>query len=85
MPRLLLLALLLIMTADAASEIVDHPEQVRPLLPGQSVPAFKLKSIAGEAVHVDPAAFEKPVVFSLARSDSDPILIPSACPARLMC
>ncbi len=67
MPRLLLLPLFLLMTASAASEIADHPEQVRPLLPGQSVPTFEIKSVTGEAVHVDPAEFEKPVVLTFYR------------------
>ena len=67
MSRFLLIALLVLTTASAAAEIVDRPEQVRPLLPGQVVPAFELKSVSGKAVQVDPATFEKPVVLTFYR------------------
>jgi thiol-disulfide isomerase/thioredoxin len=67
MRRLLLLALLLIMTASAAAEIAGHPEQVRPLLPGQQVPAFELKSVSGQTVAVDPADFDRPLVLTFYR------------------
>ncbi len=57
----------LFLTATAWAEVYSDAAQVRPLLPGSSIPAFKLLDVTGEAINVDPANLEQPIVLTFYR------------------
>lgn len=65
--RRVLIAAAMLTGMPVSAEIVDDPFDVKPLLPGQEVPAFEVKTVTGEVVEVDPAALEKPVVVTFYR------------------
>ncbi|MEX2498374.1 MAG: peroxiredoxin-like family protein [Wenzhouxiangellaceae bacterium] len=66
MRAILLTAALLLPTLSVA-EIFNEPDQVRPVLPGMQAPEFRALDVNGEAVEVDPAALERPVVLTFYR------------------
>ncbi|HMB38549.1 MAG TPA: redoxin domain-containing protein, partial [Wenzhouxiangellaceae bacterium] len=65
--RSILLAAFLVLPALSVAEIYDAPEQVRPVLPGMQAPEFRLLDVDGEAIEVDPASLEKPVILTFYR------------------
>ena len=65
--RSILLAACLMLPALSVAEIFDAPEQVRPVLPGMQAPEFRALDVNGEAVEVNPAALEKPLILTFYR------------------
>ncbi len=65
--RMALGIVILLLSNLAAAELYDHLNEVRPLLPGMSVPAFELRTVAGEVVRVQPDALSKPLVITFYR------------------
>lgn len=61
-----LLAVLISMTASSA-DYFDQAEQVTPLLPGMSIPAFTALTPDGKVVNFDPKQLEKPFVLTFYR------------------
>ncbi|MDT8450532.1 MAG: peroxiredoxin-like family protein [Wenzhouxiangellaceae bacterium] len=67
MRKILTALLLLAVPVIVAAEIFSGPEEVRPVLPGMAAPAFRVLDVDGNAIEVDPAALEKPVVLTFYR------------------
>jgi len=65
--RSMLLAAVLLLPAVSLAEIFESPEQVRPVLPGMQAPAFRALDVDGEAIEVDPAELERPIVLTFYR------------------
>ncbi len=62
------LVLALILTTPAsAKDYFDQAEQVTPLLPGMSIPAFTAYTPEGKAIEFDPANLSKPFVLTFYR------------------
>ncbi len=57
----------LLIGSSSSAEIYSDQNDVRPLLPGMQVPAFDVKTVEGERVHVQPDSLEKPVVVTFYR------------------
>jgi peroxiredoxin len=62
-----LMAGLLISLTAHTKDYVDQPEQVTPLLPGMSIPAFTAQRPTGETVSFNPDALQKPFVLTFYR------------------
>lgn len=67
LPRIVLLVTIMLTSLVTNAEIYDNPEDVRPLLPGMSVPSFMLKTVSGETETINPSSLEKPVVITFFR------------------
>jgi len=65
--RAILLAALLLLPVLSFAEIFDTPEQVRPVLPGMQAPEFRALDVDGEAIEVDPAELQRPIVLTFYR------------------
>jgi len=63
-----LIALILLLTPlSGAAEIFATPEEVRPVLPGMTMPAFAVVDVDGNRHEIDPAGLEKPIVLTFYR------------------
>lgn len=57
----------LLLSAAVQAELYPSAEQVRPLLPGMPAPVMQLRDLHGEAVTIDPAALQQPIVLTFYR------------------
>ena len=57
----------LLLAGTTWAEVYSDASQVRPLLPGSEIPAFKLLDVSGESINVDPGHLEKPIVLTFYR------------------
>lgn len=57
-----LLSLCTLLTAFATAEVAQSPGEIRPLLPGSSIPSVALATLEGEPFELEDAVREKPVV-----------------------
>lgn len=67
MYKLIVLMSLVMSTAPHAKNYFDQADQVTPLLPGMSIPAFQAKTPEGKTITFDPATLEKPFVLTFYR------------------
>jgi len=65
--RLIPLLLLIAQSMPSHAEIFSSAEDVRPLLPGMSAPAFRVADVEGDEIEVDASALDKPVVLTFYR------------------
>lgn len=54
-------------SAEADAAIASSADEVRPLAPGDSVPAFTVRTVAGEAFRFEPTALDRPALLILFR------------------
>ncbi len=62
-----LLIAFLLASCVSVADVPNDANDVRPLLPGTSVPDFQLQELYGEILQVQPAALSKPVVLTFYR------------------